>query len=1403
MRRRVNIPWLIGLLAASVLLGLGFYLLHGFQARRHAQSLLERTDQAEEQGDKERLSRYLERYLVLYPEDHQVLARYGLVLAQQADSPAARNRALAALARVLRRSPERNDLRRRRIMVAMDLGDYAAARDDLTILVEKTPNDGELEMWLGQCHQALGDSTNAAAWFTQAIEHAPGQIDSYQRLARLLRQNQADPERADQVMNDLITANEKSAEAYLARARYRAEFHTLESAAEDLAKARELAPEQIEVLLASGQVAAAQGKFDQALNHLKQARELGPDQASVHVILAAVQQQAGRHAEAIASLRRGAQAVPEASRREVLLSLLDLLIQGNEIAEAEEVLARLRAPAEGGQVPVGALLDFHEARILNQKGQWARAVALLQRVRPQLAQSRPLSVSVELLLGECCGRLGDAEQQLHSYRSAVAHDADSSRARLQLGTALLARGDAASAVNEFRQMMTLRGAPASGWALLARALIVHNVQLPAGERNWPEVAQILDRAAQAGSSEVPLLRTAALAAQGQGDRAFQLLKEARDQHPDRVDLWLALIDWVDQQGKPEDADALMREAQQKLASGGRQPPVELTQMQVRRLARRAGGVSDRSSAAARQELQRHEQELEKSSAGDQEQLLGTLAEAYLRIGDTGSAERLWSRLAQMQPNNLGVRLILFDLALQTKKEDALPRLLGELKRIEGPDGTWWRYGEAVGLIARAAKEASGGRQPSGELDQARALLAEVARHRPTWSRLHVAEAEISDLEGHPDQALERYQKAVDLGERQPAVVGRLVQLLVERQRFGDADRVIRKLQEGSGLPTSMNPVAAEIALHAQDPDRALDLARQVAAQKPGDARSQLWLGLSQWAKGLRPEAEASLRRAVELADTAPENWLALVQFLARTGQTAQAEAAVRGAQNKLPADKAALALGQCYEALGQRDRAEPYFQAALKNRPGDVGTLRMVASFYLRGNQFAQAEPILHQILEPSSKAPAGDLAWARRNVAMGLASRGNYRQFREALALIERNQEGTQADPVADRYARALILAKRPCHQREAAGELEKLAVRQLLSEEDQFLLVQLLEAQGNAEGADRQLTSLLAAYPDNRLYLAHQARRKLQSKDSAGAQRILDRLEKLDPQSWEAVEIRARMQKDPAGLLEQFVARDSSDPDRAGRAAVLLEELGQLPAAEKMYRTFAAQSKAPESVLALARFLGRQQRVAEGLDLCERAWQNCRPEAVAAASVALARAGQADARHAARVERWLEAAIQKSPDNGVLLALADCRDLQGRYDEAEKLYRQVLARDRDNVAALNNLAWLLARRPDQASEALDLINRAIDLFGPEASLLDTRGVVGLAAGQNKQALDDLRQALAQRSAPAYSFHFAQVHLQNQEPEAAREAFHQAQAAGLTADKVHPLERAAFRELLAEVGAK
>jgi len=572
----------------------------------------------------------------------------------------------------------------------------------------------------------------------------------------------------------------------------------------------------------------------------------------------------------------------------------------------------------------------------------------------------------------------------------------------------------------------------------------------------------------------------------------------------------------------------------------------------------------------------------------------------------------------------------------------------------------------------------------------------------------------------------------------------------------------------------------------QGKEHALDLARKAAADNPKEYRDQLWLGQVASSVGKMEEAEKAFRQARQLDDTAPITWVALIQFLApRDPKKADAELAaaqVKLAKNQLPA-----VLAAAHEALGRTQDAEEQYLAILGAKPGDTQALFRAASFYIRTSQLAKAEPLLRKLFDPKLAAPPEAAAWARRELALHLASRGGYPLFREAVALLDANVAKGQ-EKLEDRREAIAILEKLP-HQGSAGSPI------------GQYLLAQLVDRDGNWPRARALMTDLLSEQGKNPLFVAAFVRSLLRHKESDAAASWVAKLAELAPRAFETTELRARVLKErgklpeAAALIKSYVQEKDA---RLDLAAVLLDQLGQADEAEALYRRVAATSKRPEAVLVLARQLSRRHQ-SEALNLCEQAWKSCPAEQVALASVVVLRAGNANDEQLARVEGWLKDAMAKNANSPMIaVAYAEIQDVRGRHDDAIRLYRKALGQNPNDVVATNNLAYLLAMTEGKSAEALALAERSIELAGPDPELLDTRALVRMKSGNVEGAIKDLNQAIVQAPTAAMYFHLAQAQQLAKNQQAAAAAFRQAMDFGLQVATLPRLERPACEQMVA-----
>lgn len=1405
MNRQLNVKLLGFLVGAAALFALGIHLLHGFQERRNASSLLQQAERAEQDGKAEQAAQHLRTYLGFAPDDTDALTRYGLLLSRLASQPQARAQALEVLEQVLRRDPSRADVRRQLVDIAMhpQLARYADAREHLEILLRApAAADGALYPRLAQCCAAGGDFAQAARHYEQAIDRDPAAVECYVALADLLRRRLDNAARAAEVLDQMVAANPRSPTAYLARCRIRLEVGQSEAAAADVAKARDLAPDHPEVLLMAGQLALGRSDPAEARRQFERGLQLQPQNAAFYLSLAELETRAQQPAEAVAVLRRGVTQLPE--HTDLLWGLANLLIQQKQVPDAEMArLAQLHLPA--------AQRSFLQARILINQGQWLQAVRLLEPAQPTLRGWPDISKQADVLLGDCHGQLGNREEQYAAYRRAVQTDPLWEPACLGLAAVQASRGETDEALATYRRV--LPRVPSVRIAL-ARLLLARTRRLPAEQRRWEEIEKLLDEAAQVrpASADVAILRADILAERGQLGQAEEVLLGARDAYADRPEPWIALAGLALRQEKPADALTVLDAACARL--GDR---VEL------RLARAAYWVHQ-GGDEGRAALARLVKNLDDFTPEQRKQLLRGLAACFVRVGDETHAQAAWTRLAAEAPGDLNTRLALFDLALRAGKGEAVERLLKEMQAIEGPDGVHARYGRACWLIRQARQG-----DPAG-LGETRKWLAQLASARPTWARVAVAQGEVAELDGDAAAALKHYQHAFDLGDRQPASVRRLVELLYQQRRYVEADEVLQKLPQGDDLAPDLRRIAAAISLQRHDPDRALKLARQAVPAGSKDYRDYLWLGQFLSATADKDQAETMLCRAVELAESAPDAWVALVFHYVRSGKKDRAAAALAQASDKLGRDEAAVGLAACHEALGQPEEARWVYTAAVTARPDDVALRRSLVTFCLRFGPPAEAEKHLRAILQ--LKGTAAETAWARRTLAVLLAAAGDLARWREALALVDLRADADPPPTTAANYeeqrARAVVLASQKGRRNRlrAVALLQDMRARQPLTAEDQYLLAQLHEALGDWTAARGEMLQLVTANGANARYVAHYAHTLLRRGDAAEAELWVRKLEQLPEAqgSYVVVELNARLLAaqdrgpDVVAAVEKYLERDripsGQQPGRFGLVAALLEELHQRHAeskhravyaatAERIYRRLTDLDRG--RVLDLVACLARQGRTGPALQLCEGAWEHCPPEAVGAACVAVLRGGQPSAAEQQQVEQWLTAALPKHPKAAPALhvCLADLRDFQGRYEEAEKLYRQAVAGDGRNVVALNNLAYLVALRGGPPAEALDLLNRAIALAGPTPELVDTRAVIFLKMGQPEQAIKELEEASADAALPALCYHLAQAQHLARNTTAARDSLRRAKGMGLRPDQVHALERATYQQLHAELDVR
>ena len=606
-------------------------------------------------------------------------------------------------------------------------------------------------------------------------------------------------------------------------------------------------------------------------------------------------------------------------------------------------------------------------------------------------------------------------------------------------------------------------------------------------------------------------------------------------------------------------------------------------------------------------------------------------------------------------------------------------------------------------------------------------------------------------------------------------------------------------------------LSAEVEMRAGKLEEAVALAERTVAADSTNADELLWLGQLLERSGKRGQAAEIVERAVAAAPKRPETWLTLCSLQLAEGKRKAAEQTLDRAADKLTGPQRGLTLAQGSEMLGRLDDAERSYREAVAAAPEDLAVARRLAEFLLRCGRLAPARETLDAILAAPAPSAAAKTtqAWARRVVAELVGERGTFRAFQAALQTLQQNADSQGRLAPDDLALKARLLAARPepANWREGIEVLQSLAEVQPLLVGQRLQLAQLRERTGNWEDCRTDLISIASAPQTPPAILAMLVEKMIDHGEISTARTWLRRLQAAAPDAPPTLAVEAKLaiamgdRETAVAAARKLMPAAETKIEQAEQLvtiAGLFENLGFAKAADKLLTQLASLSA--DGMATRAAFLGRQKRTTEALDLLETLWDKVPLERLMQVAVEALRDGE-DPTAAARLEPWFARAMRQDPESVSLpLLLAEFRDFQGRQDEAEKIYQDLLARKRlePTQAAIiaNNFAFHLAR-PDTAAEARSLIDRAIDELGPHPDLLDTRGLVALAGGDPQQAVADLREAVLQPT-PTKLLHLAFAQLQAGDAAAATRSLDEARKKQLRPARLS----AADRERLAALEA-
>ena len=1440
--KRLNIKLAVWLAIGTVVLGAGVHFLHAFQVDRNAEGVFEQAQALYENGEYDEAYQFAYRYLNLRSEDLRGSKLLADIAYDAAELPSAplkhKRRAIFDMERAVRVDSTDTGRRRKLLDYYVQHGWITSAIDHVKLLRDPNKLDPELELTAAKCFAYTGAYDESAQICGVLIgydpvqktfsETAPGRAseEAYAILADLYRERKVgSASQADLFIEQMVAVNPESTRAHLLAHGYWKRNDQPERAKESLELAYKLEPESPEVVLPKAMQALEDRKFDEAQTLIQSALKEHADQERLYQLSALVELRRRNPAEAVKILQDGLARLPES---ELLInSLVEAQLENNDLEAAKTTYKKLRALDLSEST-----YEVFEAKFLMREQKWAEAAAKLNQVRGKVLHSPQAVAHIDTLLGKCTQASGDLEAAYKIYQGIANKSDDPTDADLGIAGVLVMTGRNAEALKKYENIAQGLGERAFEYRQVWRPLLQlrawDQLRLPKEKQDWSKVEALIEQLHQAGKLD-PIshiaLQGELLTNKQDFAAARKLYTEALQKHPQNEVLWMYRVTLELEDGGPDQALELADQAPAEL-----QDSVLLRQV-------RASIFGKMEGDAGKAGLLGLEKGVGQLSPEDQLTMLGRLAHEHLQRKDRDSARRLLNLMRTRWKDNLVSRHVIFDMAREDSDLETMRQMAAEIRAIAPVGSEYPPVFDAVARItsvtvAQRAKIQANPKQQKfvltseekAQLREARKLLEEVVAQRAVWNEPHKWLADICALENNADGMIEQLRIATRKGPVDTRRLRQFYDLLAAKGLNEEAQGIYAQLQGTSIEGTQWSQVAIMIQGNRFDEARKLLDAMAPKADAPleellrhADARRRI---------NDLPQAEVALRQAVQLDGSAAQAWVMLVNTLVAQNKMSEAQTVIASAEARLPADERDLVAAQCFEAIHETKRAEERYSRLVAARPRDLVANQAIASFYLRHNRHKEAVKYLDTIdsQAAAAKTPTDKeiVMWSRRGRAVALASEGSWHRFKEAEALLQASdneirQQGGEPT-AADLLLRISLLANRsePSSVRAAVELFEELQRRQPLQTSELVNLARLYERVGRWSKTKEIMLGVLGARDPEPLHYLAYAEMLIRNGEYVDVENWLNRYDRVGQEGVSLpirVTLLARQNrpKDAAALLRRAVGQLGPRPwpkntlDKIQMAAGLLQKLGLYADAEKYWRAYVEADR--KGLVPLAKCVGLHRDLDEAFSLLEAAVQHTSPQEALVCGMQILRARKADAvdKHYEQLGRWYQAAKQASPGNLALeMTVGDVYEIRGQLDKAEGIYRKLLDRsDLDPVlraGLANNLAFILSAQQKNTQEAVQLIEGAMDVYGPISDLLDTRGLVYLAAGKPDAALADFREAVLDPSAMKW-VHLALAQNALGDNEGARNSLKKAQDLELKREDLYESEWARYERLARDLG--
>jgi len=1420
-RYRINYHWLIGFFVCSLVLAVTAFFVQSWQVNRKAGLFLDRAEAEATEGNLFEAFEYYRKYVQLRPKEEDARLKMAQTAADLIKIPEVTieqlSMALGALDETVRRTGDAK-LRRELAEIMMRFRRTQDAIGHLEELLAETPDDIELNelfaraMYQGKKYKEFTAlAYNLVGYDKQTDAFDPEKIklqedsDIYELLSNVLLEREENPELARRVIDQMIAVNSESPQAHLRKSVFLGKVGENEEARKFLDKAYELDPKNVQVLARKGLIALRESSFEEAKEYYAIGLEEYEDSPHFYRMMAEVEQRLERPDAAMEVLDQGIGKLKEHLSIELILYKIELLINRKDYDGIEREIERLVRLDRPDLVP---LIDFQKARIKFDQKKWTEVSKELKRVRPLLFQ-RPnyfatagapnYQALAGVMLGFSYEGQGIFDLALQAYDTVLIDSPNNQTAR---------KGR--------KRILAKRQPTQSGEGVELTQLVDKTLELPEAEQDWNKVDELIEKAiADNELSEVhqKLLRAKVLIKRNKYTEATDLIRQAAKDAPDDINIHFAAILLV--ASDPEQGPAAALKQLDRLEKRwGRS---------LRSQVQRADLLANLRPEDIVEQLRFLVTDTQDLTEAEQLKFYKVIGLKFEQLGKLADAREFYEKSIQLEPNNLPIRMHLFNLALRQRDDAAMQAaqeaILDFVKSKSDPSYILTEVRRRIMSFSRREIDRT-------QLTSARELLDSALRQRPKWHELHIAYGQLLlVLKEDMELALKYFDDALDYGPPNPNAVGIQIRLLAEQGLYPQAfERMNRLRKEIRGRV--LGQLEAEILMKTGESEEGFASAEKLAEKQLGNPKTQLWFSKIAQKLGKFDVAVTALRRALELNPSDPDNWLRLIGLYAEQKNIRKVEGAIREAHLSVDAEYLPLLTGKHYEMLSRWQNAEEIYLAVYADQLNQLPVARRMADFYLLWSSkdpanIQRAATYINRILRAANVGDAAPdnphVVWARQKAAQILYAKKDYQQSLKAERLLRQSAVGgvmnlAESELLADililrNDPKSLLQAKQLLTEQREADRLPKkgaLQLARILSKTDEWQLSKalMLELISNNRSDLQVRTVYVGLLIDQGEY--------------SSAESALKRFEKLKPTGLTLLQLSARLASQRGDQTQLNKMLKSILPNMRGAmtaaqlktvltVAQLATRYGALELAEDLYEKYAA--RVPAEAFQLARFHAIHGDGDRALELMKRLYSTHTDAVVQLASTMIGtRRDEFGDKYDEPMDRLINEALREDPDSvSRQLARAETYEQQGKNQESIAAYEKLLARDdlpkRMRAAAMNNFGFQLALLNQRVDEAEQLINEAMHTFGPVEDMLDTRAIVRIAQGEYDLAIEDMELALSVSRDPVKYFHLAKAYILAGDGRAAVKAWEKAQELGFDKkDSLPMLEKATFEQILQKI---